>query len=165
MRVARNLFRFSTILKQKIPTIANNQKTFKFGLLGAMGFGTAYWLSTKKVFNDEVATFETPDDIPEGDMREIQVGPKEEDTIIVYKHHGRVYATQSKCAHFGFSLAKGFLSGDKIMCPLHNAGFSIKTGKPDQGPVFNGIRTFETEVKNGKIIVRVPKDTWNQAPP
>ena len=97
-------------------------------------------------------------------MREIQVGPKEEDTILVYKYHGKVYATQSKCAHFGFSLAKGFLSGDKIMCPLHNAGFSIKSGKPDQGPVFNGLKTFDTEVKDGKIIIRVPKD-WNQAPP
>jgi hypothetical protein len=51
------------------------------------------------------------------------------------------------------------------MCPLHNAGFSIKTGKPDQGPVFNGLKTFDTEVKDGKIIVKVPKDTWNQPPP
>lgn len=75
-------------------------------------------------------------------MKELKVGPKDEDTVLVYKHQGKIYCTQSKCSHFGFSLAKGFLSGDKIICPLHNAGFSIKTGKADQGPVFNGLKTF-----------------------
>ena len=98
-------------------------------------------------------------------MRELQVGPQLEDTVLLIKYHGKVYCTQSKCAHFGFSLAKGFLSGDKVICPLHNAGFSIKTGKPDQGPVFNGLKTFPVEVSDGKIKVQVPKNGWDQAPP
>ena len=54
--------------------------------------------------------------------------------------------------------------GDKIICPLHNAGYSIKTGQADQGPVFNGLKTFPVERKNGKIIVSVPKMGWENAP-
>ena len=67
---------------------------------------------------------------------------------------------QSKCAHFGFPLAKGVLIGDKILCPLHNAGFSIKTGEAEQGPVFGGLKTFPVEVKDGKIKVTIPKVGW-----
>jgi len=57
------------------------------------------------------------------------VGPKPEDTILVINYQGTIYSIQSKCSHFGFNLAKGSLIGDKIICPLHNAGFSIKTGQ------------------------------------
>lgn len=109
--------------------------------------------------------FELDDNLAEGEMRELQVGPKPEDTVLLTKYHGKVYCTQSKCAHFGYSLAKGFMSGDKVMCPLHNAGFSVKSGKPEQGPVFNGLKTFKVVVENGKIKVSVPKNGWDQPPP
>lgn len=51
---------------------------------------------------------------------------------------------------------KGSLFGDKVICPLHNAGFSIKTGQPDQGPVFGGLKTFPVEVSSGKIKIQIP---------
>ena len=153
MRIGKNLFRFSTIQKQKIPFFPTNKASLKIVLLSSVSIGTSFWLSTRKIMSEETNTFEMDDNLGEGEMRELQVGPKLEDTVLVIKHHDKVYCTQSKCAHFGFSLAKGFLSGDKIICPLHNAGFSIKTGKPDQGPVFNGLKTFPVDVKGGKIIV------------
>lgn len=58
-------------------------------------------------------------------------------------YQGDIYSIQSKCAHFGFNLSKGSLIGDKIVCPLHNAGFSIKTGQEEAGPVYNGLKTFK----------------------
>lgn len=54
--------------------------------------------------------------------------------------------------------------GDKIICPLHNAGFKITTGHEEQGPVFGGLKTFKVERKNGKITVRVPKEGWDAKP-
>ena len=92
------------------------------------------------------------------------MGPKPEDTILVINYQGEIYATQSKCSHFGFNLAKGLLVGDKLICPLHNAAFSIKTGSEDQGPVFDGLRTFKAERVDGLIKVKVPKATWGSAP-
>lgn len=82
--------------------------------------------------------------------------------VICYK--GEIYSTQSKCSHFGFNLAKGLLIGDKIICPLHNAGFRITTGQEEQGPVFGGLKTFKVERKNGKIIVKVPQEGWAAQP-
>lgn len=79
-------------------------------------------------------------------------------------YQGSIYSVQSKCSHFGFSLAKGILIGDKIICPLHNAGFSIKTGQEDAGPVFNGLKTFHVERVDGKIKVSVPKSGWGSLP-
>ena len=58
-------------------------------------------------------------------------------------------------------MAKGLLIGDKIICPLHNAGFKITNGHEEQGPVFGGLKTFKAERKDGKITVRLPKDGWD----
>ena len=71
---------------------------------------------------------------------------------------------QSQCSHFGFNLANGILVGDIILCPLHSAGFSIKTGEAAQGPIFDGLQTYKVERSNGVIKVRVPKVGWSQNP-
>ncbi len=97
-------------------------------------------------------------------MRQLLVGPKPEDTILVINYRGEIYSIQSKCSHFGFDLAKGLLVGDKIICPLHNASFSIKTGGDEYGPVFNGLKTFQVERVDGKIKVSIPKNGWSSAP-
>lgn len=76
-----------------------------------------------------------------------------------------MHCIQSKCSHFGFNLAKGLLIGDKIICPLHNAAFDIKTGQQDQGPVFDGLKTFPVEkTPEGKIKLTVPKVGWESKP-
>jgi len=133
-------------------------------LASSFVIGPTVWFGTQKIYSDEVEVFETTDDILEGEMKELQVGPKLEDTVLLIRHEGQIYCTQSKCAHFGFSLVKGKVFGDKVTCPLHNASFSIKTGKQDAGPVFNGLKTFPVEVANGKIKVKIPKSGWD-APP
>lgn len=61
-------------------------------------------------------------------------------------------------------MAKGLLVGDKVLCPLHNAGFSIKTGHPEQGPIIDGLKTFPVKVNNGKVLVSVPKTGWESKP-
>lgn len=133
-------------------------------LLSSTMLGYGLWFASTKILTDELQVFELDDNLKDGEVREIQVGPKIEDTILVINYQGEIFATQSKCSHFGFSLAKGILVGDKIICPLHNAGFSIKTGDPDQGPVFDGLKTFKVNRVDGKIRVSVPKEGWEKAP-
>lgn len=141
MKFAQRFFRTLT----RVNTAAyfpNKQATTKVGLT-TLGLGLATWLSTTKYFSEELTVLETEDNLKDGEVRELLVGPKPEDTILVINHQGNIYSIQSKCAHFGFSLAKGLLVGDEILCPLHNAGFSIATGQPNKGPSFNGLRTFQ----------------------
>lgn len=80
--------------------------------LTSLGVGLATWFSTTKYFSEEVTVLETDDDLKEGEVRELLVGPKPEDTILVINYQGSIYSTQSKCSHFGFSLAKGLLVGN-----------------------------------------------------
>lgn len=97
-------------------------------------------------------------DFKDGDMKEVQVGPKKDDTILVTKIDGKFYACGSKCSHFGAPLEKGVLFDDKVFCPWHDAAFSVITGYAEQGPVLNGIPTYEIREENGKLFAKVPKD-------
>lgn len=62
-----------------------------------------------------------PADFQEGEKRSIQVGPKEEDSVLVVKYDNKYYCLSNACPHFGFGLSKGPLFEDKITCPLHMA--------------------------------------------
>lgn len=50
---------------------------------------------------------------------------------------------------------------DKVICPWHNAAFSVVDGKPEIGPVFNGLATFPVTVKDGEVHVKIPKSKLN----
>jgi len=155
MKFAHRFFR--TLTRINAPSLFIKKQVTAKVALTTVGLGLATWLSTTKYFSEELTVLETEDNLKDGEIRELLVGPKPEDTILVINQQGKIYSIQSKCSHFGFNLAKGLLVGDEIICPLHNAGFSIATGEPNQGPVFNGLRTFGVERVDGVIKVSVPK--------
>ena len=97
-------------------------------------------------------------DLQPGQMKEIQTGPDEKkDTVVVANVDGKVYCVGSKCSHFGAPMSKGMLFGDRIFCPWHLASFSVITGFPDFGPVFNGLPSYKAEVHEGKVYITVPE--------
>lgn len=100
-------------------------------------------------------------DLKEGEMREVQVGPDPKDIVLVCKIEGKHYCVQSKCPHVGAPLGKGLLFDDKVVCPFHNAAFSVITGYPEMGPVFDGISTYEIREESGKLHIKVPKSKLN----
>lgn len=51
--------------------------------------------------------------------------------------------------------------GEKIVCPLHNATFSIKSGKVETGPIFNGLQTYKITEENGELVIEIPKNKLN----
>lgn len=93
-----------------------------------------------------------------GEMKKFQVGPDEKnDLILLAKVDDNYYALGLKCSHVGFPLDKGLLFGDRIICPLHLASFSVKTGHHELGPVFKGLTTYEVQIRDNKVFVKVPK--------
>ncbi|CAD8152841.1 unnamed protein product [Paramecium octaurelia] len=101
------------------------------------------------------------DNLNEGEMREVQVGPKKEDAVLVCKVDGQIYCVSNSCPHVGAPLSAGFLVGDKVKCPFHNASFSVKDGVHDEGPMFRGLQTFPVKQENGQIVIRVEKQLLN----
>jgi len=97
------------------------------------------------------------DELQEGEMKQFEVGPTKDDIILLYKFDGKYYATAGKCPHAGAGLEKGVLFDDKVYCPWHASAFSIVTGKPEQGPVFDDLPTFPVREENGVLVVQVPR--------
>lgn len=61
-------------------------------------------------------------DFSDGQMKEVALDPKDDKSpkVLVSKVGGKLYATSSKCTHYGAPLAKGVLTKDgSCICPWH----------------------------------------------
>ncbi len=64
----------------------------------------------------------------------------------------RVKALENRCPHKNGPLAEGIISGDDVLCPLHNWRIHLDDGKvapPDEGCV----KTYATKVENGQVFL------------
>lgn len=95
-------------------------------------------------------------DIKDGEMRELIVGDGEEDKVLIARYKGELRCVGNYCPHFNLPLAKSIMADDKVVCPFHNAAFSILTGEPEHAPALDGIPVFEIVQKGGKTYVKVP---------
>ena len=67
---------------------------------------------------------------------------------------GTFYAIGDTCSHAEASLSDGEIYEDTIMCPLHGAEFSLKTGKALTLPAFEPVPAFEVRVEDDDILVK-----------
>lgn len=89
-------------------------------------------------------------DIPEGEALAVDVAGQ---AVCLYNLGGTVYATQDTCTHEDASLAMGYIDGDCIECPLHQALFHIPTGEARTAPASVNLRVFPVRVVAGTIEV------------
>lgn len=75
--------------------------------------------------------------------------------IAVYWVDGAVYATANACTHAFARLSDGFLDGDCIECPVHQAQFKVNTGKAVAGPAEASLKTYPCHIEGGDVMVDV----------
>lgn len=80
------------------------------------------------------------------------------DPVCLYNLDGRLYATQDVCTHAEASLAEGYVDGDCIECPLHQALFHIPTGEVRSEPATENLRVYPVRVVAGAIEVNAARD-------
>ncbi len=68
---------------------------------------------------------------------------------------GRFYCTEGLCTHEAVHLADGLVMDFEIECPKHNGVFDIRTGKALRAPACDALRTFDTKVEGGRVLVRL----------
>ena len=95
-------------------------------------------------------------DLKEGDMRELKVGPGDEDKVLISRYQGKLHAVGNYCSHFGAPMSTGLMFDDKVLCPWHAAAFSVITGAVENAPGMDGLPVFPISEKDGKFIVTVP---------
>ena len=84
-------------------------------------------------------------------------------TIYVGSHDNNFYAIHRRCTHAGGNLAEGQLEGKSIVCPIHEAVFSIETGKllpseyfsPHLARVTKDNKAFTIVEKNGQLFIEL----------
>jgi len=90
------------------------------------------------------------EDIPPSQARTVIVG---ETMIAVFRlTDNRVKAVENRCPHKQGPMAEGIISGDDILCPLHNWRISLDSGKvaaPDEGCV----KTYPVKVEEGQVFL------------
>ena len=75
--------------------------------------------------------------------------------IGVYLVGGTLYAIENICPHAFALLTDGWVEGDEVECPLHQAQFRISTGKCLREPADRDLATYPVKVEDGSILVRV----------
>ena len=73
--------------------------------------------------------------------------------IALYKLGAEFYATDDTCTHEFASLCDGYIEGDTIECPLHQARFHIPTGKVLDLPAEEDLATYPVRVENGYLEI------------
>lgn len=82
----------------------------------------------------------------------------EEHSIAIYKVGEQFHATANLCSHEDAQLSDGYVDGDAIVCPIHQARFHIPTGKVLCAPATENIRTYPLRIENNRILVGISGD-------
>lgn len=75
-------------------------------------------------------------------MKELKVGPKDDDKVLISRIKGKLHAVGNYCSHFGAPLGTGLLFDDKVLCPWHAAAFNVVTGALENAPGIDGLPVF-----------------------
>ena len=74
--------------------------------------------------------------------------------VMLYRHHGRLYAIDNICSHAGGLLSRGPVEDLTVTCPLHGSRFALADGCVRRGPASQPQPVLPTRIRNGWIEVR-----------
>ncbi len=94
------------------------------------------------------------DDLQDGEMKQI---PVEGGEILLVKTGGEISALAPRCSHYDAELQNGMLSGDRIVCPWHQACFCAKTGDLKEPPALNSLPSYDVKIQGEDVIVSLPE--------
>src|SRR5215471_18048515 len=79
----------------------------------------------------------------------------EGEEIALYWVDDAVYATHNVCTHAFARLSEGFLDGDCIECPVHQAVFNVKTGEAVAPPAYTAVKTYPCRIEGDDVLVDI----------
>jgi nitrite reductase/ring-hydroxylating ferredoxin subunit len=91
-------------------------------------------------------------EVKERGVMDVDVGGEE---IALYWVDDAVYATHNVCTHAFARLSEGFLDGDCIECPVHQAVFNVKTGEVVAPPAYTAVKTYPCRIEGDDVFVDI----------
>jgi nitrite reductase/ring-hydroxylating ferredoxin subunit len=98
----------------------------------------------------ELITVGGKEDVPEGEMRQYQVGGED---VAVANVAGELHAFGDVCTHRQCSLAEGDLDGTTVTCACHGSEFDVTTGDVLGGPAVEPVQTFQVTVEGDDLKI------------
>ncbi len=74
--------------------------------------------------------------------------------VAIFNVDGCYYAIEDLCSHESEALSNGKLAGLEIICPRHEARFSLVTGEALSPPAYEPVAIFPVRIDNGRVQVR-----------
>lgn len=92
-----------------------------------------------------------PANMQEGELRSFEVGRR---AVLVCRKGNRYKAMDDWCNHAGCLLSGGRIEENMVVCPCHEVGFDLDTGKNVTSPgIADDQPVFEASVEDGQIVV------------
>jgi nitrite reductase/ring-hydroxylating ferredoxin subunit/uncharacterized membrane protein len=113
--------------------------------------GAGKWSETQISADLSEAEVARADELEVDQMKLIRVNGHR---IVLGRTEAGYVAFDDRCPHRGGSLAGGMMICGTVQCPWHGSQFDVSAGTLKAGPAEEGIRTFPTEVRDGKVYVR-----------
>jgi len=94
-----------------------------------------------------------PADLKDGELRGYDLGDR---AVLVARVNGRYKALDDWCNHAGCLLSGGRVEGNLVVCPCHEVGFDLDSGRNATSPgVCDDQATAQISVENGRILLEV----------
>ena len=74
--------------------------------------------------------------------------------VLLANVDGTFYAINNMCSHKMGRLAKGRLDNSEVVCPFHQARFSVISGEALTSPATNSVQTYEVRISGDEILIR-----------
>ncbi len=71
----------------------------------------------------------------------LRVDPGGVPITVIKDGEGVIHAIGDTCTHGDISLSEGFVEGDTVECWAHGSAFSLLTGKPQNLPAYEPVRS------------------------
>ena len=75
--------------------------------------------------------------------------------VVLAKVEDKIYALEDRCSHQDYPLSAGELEDGEVECIFHGARFDLCTGKATRLPAVAPVRTFDVEVRDGGVYLRL----------
>ena len=90
--------------------------------------------------------------VPAGELRAVST---DRGAVVLANVDGDIYALEDRCSHQDYPLSAGELEYDELECPFHGARFEVRSGRAVQLPAIAPVRTFQVDVRDGDVYVRL----------
>jgi 3-phenylpropionate/trans-cinnamate dioxygenase ferredoxin subunit len=101
--------------------------------------------------SEETRTTLGPADLSDGELRGYAVGKR---NLLVTCSGGQLRAMDDSCNHGGCLLSAGWLEQGTVVCPCHEIGFDLITGKNMTSPgIADDQVVYPLELVDGNVVV------------